>query len=65
MPTLTIDTTELASRLRLGVTRLARRLRREAEPGITQSQLSGLATIERRGPMTIGELSGTEQVQPP
>jgi DNA-binding MarR family transcriptional regulator len=65
MLTLTIDTTELASRLRLGVTRLARRLRREAEPGITQSQLSGLATIERHGPMTIGELSGAEQVQPP
>ncbi len=65
MPNLTMDTTELASRLRLGVTRLARRLRREAESGITQSQLSGLATIERRGPMTIGELSGVEQVQPP
>jgi DNA-binding MarR family transcriptional regulator len=65
MPTLTVDTTELASRLRLGITRLARRLRREAEPGITHSQLSGLATIERHGPMTIGELSGTEQVQPP
>ena len=65
MTSLTIDTTELASRLRLGVTRLARKLRREAEPGITQSQLSGLATIERHGPMTIGELSGAEQVQPP
>jgi DNA-binding MarR family transcriptional regulator len=65
MPNLMMDTTELASRLRLGVTRLARKLRREAEPGITQSQLSGLATIERRGPMTIGELSGVEQVQPP
>ena len=65
MPILTADTTELASRLRLGVTRLARKLRREAEPGITQSQLSALATIERHGPMTIGELSGVEQVQPP
>ena len=65
MPTLTTDTTELASRLRLGVNRLARRLRREAEPGITQSQLSALATIERHGRMTIGELSGVEQVQPP
>lgn len=65
MPILTTDTTELASRLRLGITRLARKLRREAEPGITQSQLSALATIERHGPMTIGELSGVEQVQPP
>ena len=65
MPIQTADTTELASRLRLGVTRLARKLRREAEPGITQSQLSALATIERHGPMTIGELSAVEQVQPP
>ena len=30
-----IDTAELASRLRLGVTRLARKLRQQAEPGLT------------------------------
>ena len=65
MPTVTLDTTELASRLRLGITRLARKLRQEAEPGITPSQLASLATIERAGRMTIGELSAIEQVQPP
>ena len=61
----TSDITELASRLRLGVTRLARRLRQEAEPGITPSLLVTLSTIERAGAMTIGELSTVEQVQPP
>ncbi len=59
------DTAELASRLRLGVTRLARKLRQEAEPGITPSLLSALSAIERSGPMTIGDLCGAEQVQPP
>jgi DNA-binding MarR family transcriptional regulator len=59
------DTIELASRLRLGVTRLARKLRQEAEPGITPSQLIALSTIERAGAMTIGELGLAEQVQPP
>jgi DNA-binding MarR family transcriptional regulator len=60
-----IDTTELASRLRLSVTRLARRLRQEAETGITPSQLAALATVERHQPLTAGELSAHEQVQPP
>jgi len=60
-----LDTTELASRLRLGVTRLARKLRQEAEPGITPSLLVALSSIERAGTMTIGELCAAEQVQPP
>lgn len=59
------DTAELASHLRLGVTRLARKLRQEAEPGITPSLLVTLSSIERAGSMTLGELSGAEQVQPP
>jgi DNA-binding MarR family transcriptional regulator len=61
----TTDATELASRLRLAVTRLARKLRQEAEAGISPSLLSALASIERAGPMTIGELCALEQVQPP
>jgi DNA-binding MarR family transcriptional regulator len=59
------NTEELASRLRLGVTRLSRRLRQQAEPGITQSCLAALATIDVHGPMTIGDLCAHEQVQPP
>lgn len=57
---------DLASGLRLAVTRLARRLRQEgAEGGITPSQLSALATVERFGPVTLGELAAYERVQPP
>lgn len=55
----------LASRLRLSVARLHRRLRQSADPGLTISQLSALASIERNGPLTLGDLARVEQVQPP
>jgi DNA-binding MarR family transcriptional regulator len=63
--TTTLDITELASRLRLGVTRLARRLRQEAEYGITLTKLSALTAVERGGRVTVSELCAAEQVQPP
>jgi DNA-binding MarR family transcriptional regulator len=56
---------ELAVRLRLAVTRLSRRLRHKGETSISASQLSALSTIERRGPMTLGDLAAAEEVQPP
>jgi DNA-binding MarR family transcriptional regulator len=56
---------ELASQLRLRVMRLARKLRREAEAGLSPSLLSALSTVERRGPLTVGSLSEAEQVKPP
>jgi DNA-binding MarR family transcriptional regulator len=59
------DTAAIAARLRLGVTRLARRLRQEAEAGITPSMLSALSTLDRRGTLTMGDLCAAEQVQPP
>jgi DNA-binding MarR family transcriptional regulator len=69
MPTMqtdrTFDTTEIAARLRLGVTRLARKLRQEAEAGLSPSLLSALSTIAREGRLTIGDLCSLEQVQPP
>jgi DNA-binding MarR family transcriptional regulator len=56
---------ELAARLRLVVARLARRLRRETEGAASPSQLSALSSIARLGPLTLGELSAAEGVQPP
>ncbi len=56
---------ELAARLRLAVSRLARRLRRESASDITASQLSALYTIARLGPLTLGDLSAAEGVRPP
>src|SRR5437773_9773202 len=55
----------LAAALRLAVMRLARRLRQQADAGISPSMLSALATIERHGPMTLSELAAHERVQPP
>ena len=55
----------LAAQLRLSVARLHRRLRQSADPGLTISQLSALASIERSGPITLGDLARVEQVQPP
>ncbi|HEX6404169.1 MAG TPA: MarR family transcriptional regulator [Pseudonocardiaceae bacterium] len=57
----------LASRLRLAVVRLNRRLRaqRDAEAVVTLTQLSAMASLHRHGPMTPGELATCERVQPP
>ncbi len=55
---------ETVSRLRLVLLRLARRLRQNT-PGMTQSQLSALASVSREGPLTIGDLAAIENVQPP
>src|SRR5437588_1769253 len=65
----TIDSTladaEVASRLRLAVMRLARRLRQQAYGDVTPSQISHLSSFDRLGPLTLGELSAVERVQPP
>jgi DNA-binding MarR family transcriptional regulator len=62
----TTATSELASELRVSLMRLSRRLRLErADEGPTPTQLAVLGTLERRGPMTLGELASHEKVQPP
>jgi DNA-binding MarR family transcriptional regulator len=61
----TIAATDLATRLRFGITRTARRLRQEAGGSLSPSQSAALATIERHGPLTPSELAGREQVQRP
>lgn len=61
----TTDPVAVAGRLRLSATRLARILRRQADTGLTPSQLSALATIEHHGAMTLGALAEHENVAPP
>jgi DNA-binding MarR family transcriptional regulator len=57
----------LASRLRLAVVRLNRRLRaqRDVEAVATLTQLSAMASLHRHGPMSPRELAERERVQPP
>jgi DNA-binding MarR family transcriptional regulator len=55
----------LAGQLRLVVSRLHRLLRHQQAGGLMPSQLSALATIDRHGPIRLGELACREQVSPP
>ncbi len=56
----------LASRLRIAVVRLNRRLRAQTtDSTVTLSQLSALSCLHKAGSMTPGELAAKESVQPP
>jgi DNA-binding MarR family transcriptional regulator len=61
----TPDPSELAALLRVSATRLSRRLRQQAEAGLSPSQLSALTAVARHGSMTLGELADYERVAPP
>jgi DNA-binding MarR family transcriptional regulator len=56
---------DTVGRLRLAVLRLGRRLRQNAGAGVTPSQLAVLSTLDRHGPMGLGDLAAHEGVQPP
>jgi len=56
---------DIAARLRLSATRLARRLRQESGAGLSPSQQSALAVIANHGPLTLGALAEHERVAPP
>jgi DNA-binding MarR family transcriptional regulator len=56
---------ELATRLRVAVTRLNRKLRQQALAGLSPAQASALGTIKRLDSPTLSELAAAEQVQPP
>ncbi len=70
-PTPTTSDAGLATTLRISVSRLARRLRvertapGEVEPELSDTQFAALATLDKHGPMSPGELAGHERVQPP
>ena len=64
--TAAVDLAVLASRVRLSVMRLSRKLRREGSGAhITPTLLAALSTINRHGPVTVGDLAIHEQVQKP
>lgn len=56
---------DLATRLRLAVTRTARRLRQEAGSDLSPSLAAALATVERHGPLTPSELAAREAIKRP
>jgi DNA-binding MarR family transcriptional regulator len=60
------DERSLASRIRLAVVRLGRRLRAQRTSStVTLTQFSAMSTLKKCGPMTPGELAAKEVVQPP
>lgn len=59
------ETAELAGRLRLSITRLARQLRQTAESDLSPTQASVLATVSKAGPLTLGDLAELERVASP
>ena len=60
----TVDHTALATRFRFALFPLVRQLRHH-NVDLTASQASALATISRRGPLTVGELAKAEHVSSP
>jgi DNA-binding MarR family transcriptional regulator len=59
-----LDTTDLATKFRFALFPLVRQLRHH-NVDLTASQASALATISRRGPLTVGELAKAEHVSSP
>ncbi|MBV9793768.1 MAG: winged helix-turn-helix transcriptional regulator [Actinobacteria bacterium] len=53
-----------ATRLRVAIARLSRRLRHHELAGLTPTQLSALATVERSGPMRLGDVAAAEGIAP-
>jgi DNA-binding MarR family transcriptional regulator len=57
---------DLASQLRPPLLRLTRLVRNQrVDMSVTLTQLSAMATLQKRGPMSAGELANCERVQPP
>jgi DNA-binding MarR family transcriptional regulator len=56
---------ELAAVLRVELGRLNRQLRQHGVGGLTPSQLSAMAALDRHGELRLGELARVEAVSPP
>lgn len=58
------DDSELVTRLRVAVGRIARKLRQSNSGGMTVTQLSALVTIDQRESVRLGDLATIEGVAP-
>lgn len=67
VPTATGLPTDVAPRLRLAIARIARQLRQtvDAPNDVSTTLVSALATVDRDGPLTLGELAAAEKLRPP
>lgn len=52
------------TRLRVALARLSRRMRRHELAGLTPTQLAALSTVERAGPLRLGDLAAAEGIAP-
>jgi len=52
------------TRLRVAIARLSRRLRKHELAGLTPTQLAALFTVERAGPLRLGDLAAAERIAP-
>ena len=56
-----VDSRQVAS-LQDASLRLTRRLRKHSQTDLTMSQISALSTLQRHGPLRVGELARREQI---
>jgi len=52
------------ARLRVTIARLSRWLRRHELAGLTPTQVSALSTVDRHGPLRLGDLAAAEGIAP-
>ncbi|HEY2550407.1 MAG TPA: MarR family winged helix-turn-helix transcriptional regulator [Streptosporangiaceae bacterium] len=52
------------TRLRVAIARLSRRLRKHELAGLTPTQLSALSTVDKAGPVRLGDLAAAEGIAP-
>jgi DNA-binding MarR family transcriptional regulator len=65
LSTATVDADVIdVTRLRVAIARLSRRLRRHEIAGLTPTQLAALSTVERSGPLRLGDLAAAEGIAP-
>lgn len=52
------------TRLRVAIARVSRSLRRHELAGLTPTQLSALSTVDKAGPLRLGDLAAAEKIAP-